>query len=139
MRARNEGQHGSGMQQRRQAPAGQRRHEGQYEQRQVTRRPDAVGEWIWRRYRRWLWRVVDVRGIDRMVVESGHQSVGLAQWLWETVDVRQIEKGSDQIGRAADASGKKLNDVEPRTIQHHLGVLIAWLVAAILFFYWLVL
>jgi NADH-quinone oxidoreductase subunit L len=90
-------------------------------------------------FAQWLWRVVDVRGIDRTVVESGNQSVGLAQWLWEAVDVRQIEKGSDQIGRAADASGKKLNEVEPRTIQHHLGVLITWLVAAILFFYWLVL
>ena len=117
-------------------------------------------------FSRWMWRVVDVRGIDRAVVESGNQSVGLARWLWKTidvrvidravektggksvglarylweaVDVRRIEKGADQIGRAADASGKKLNDVEPRTIQHHLVVLITWLVAAILFFYWFVL
>ena len=88
---------------------------------------------------RWLWRIVDVRVVDRAVEETGGQSVRLARWLWEAVDVRQIEKSSDQIGRAADASGKKLNEVEPRTIQHHLGVLIAWLVAAILFFYWLVL
>ncbi|MEE2707740.1 MAG: NADH-quinone oxidoreductase subunit L [Planctomycetota bacterium] len=91
------------------------------------------------RVARWLWRVVDVRGVDRAVVESGTQSVGLARWLWEAVDVRRIEKASDQIGRAANASGKKLNDVEPRTIQHHLVVLIGWLVVAILFFYWLVL
>ena len=65
--------------------------------------------------------------------------VGLARWLWEAVDVRRIDKSSDQIGRAADASGKKLKDYEPRTIQHHLVVLIGWLVAAILLFYWLVL
>jgi NADH-quinone oxidoreductase subunit L len=88
---------------------------------------------------RWLWRIVDVRVVDRAVEETGGQSVKLARWLWEAVDVRQIEKSSDQIGRAADASGKKLNEVEPRTIQHHLGVLIAWLVAVILCFYWLVL
>jgi len=76
-----------------------------------------------------------VRVIDRAVEKTGGKSVG----LWEAVDVRRIERGTDQIGRAADASGKRLYDVEPRTIQHHLVVLIAWLVAAILFFYWLVL
>ena len=116
------------------------------------------GGWLWRvidvrgidravvesgnqsvRVARWLWRVIDVRGIDRAVVESGNQSGRVARWLWEAVDVRRIEKVSDQIGFAADASGKKLNDVEPRTIQQHLVVLIAWLVAAMLFFYWLVL
>jgi hypothetical protein len=89
-------------------------------------------------FARWMWRVVDVRGIDRAVVESGTQGVGLARWLWEAVEVRRIEKASDQIGRAADASGKRLNDVEPRTIQHHLIVLIGWLVVAMLFFYWFV-
>ena len=88
---------------------------------------------------RWLWGRIDVRLIDRAVEKSGTQSVGLARWLWEAIDVRRIDKSSDQIGRVADASGKKLNNIEPRTIQHHLVVLIAWLVAAILFFYWLVL
>ena len=87
----------------------------------------------------WLWRVVDVRGIDRAVVDGGNQGVGLAGWPGKAVDVRRIEKSSDKIGRAADASGKKLNDVEPRTIQHHLVVLIAWSVGVILFFYWFVL
>jgi len=114
---------------------------------------------------RWLWRVVDVRGIDRVVVESGHQSVGLARWLWrvidvrvidravestggrsvglarwmwEVVDVRRIERNVERIGRAADATGHKLQDVEPRTLQHHLLILNLWLVVAILFFYWVV-
>ena len=87
----------------------------------------------------WMWRVVDVRGIDRVVVESGHQSVGLARWLWEVIDVRRIEKNAEQIGRAADATGHKLQDVEPRTLHHHLLVLISWLVVAIVFFYWFVL
>jgi hypothetical protein len=77
--------------------------------------------------------------IDRAVEQTGGQSVGLARWLWETVDVRRIEKSSNQIGRAADASGEKLKDYEPRTIQHYLVVLIAWLIVAILFSYWLVL
>jgi NADH-quinone oxidoreductase subunit L len=91
------------------------------------------------RLAQWLWRVVDVRGIDRTVVESGHQSVGLARWLWEAVDVRRIEKSAEQIRRAADVTGHKLQDVEPRSLQHHLLVLNLWLVVAIAFFYWFVL
>ena len=114
----------------------------------------------------WLWRVVDVRGIDRTVVEGGHRSVGLARWLWhtidvraidrtientggqsvglarwllETIDVRRIDKSSEQISHAADASGRKLRDIEPRTIQHHMLVLIFWLVVTTTFFYLLVL
>ena len=91
------------------------------------------------RLARWLWQMIDVRVIDRAVEQTGGQSVGLARWLWETVDVRRIEKSSNQIGCAADASGEKLKDYEPRTIQHYLVVLIAWLIVAILFSYWLVL
>jgi NADH:ubiquinone oxidoreductase subunit 5 (subunit L)/multisubunit Na+/H+ antiporter MnhA subunit len=91
------------------------------------------------RLARWLWQMIDVRVIDRAVEQTGGQSVGLARWLWETVDVRRIEKSSNQIGRAADASGEKLKDYEPRTIQRYLVVLIAWLIVAILFSYWLVL
>jgi NADH-quinone oxidoreductase subunit L len=88
---------------------------------------------------RWLWRMIDVRVIDHAVEETGGKSVGLARWLWESIDMRRIEKSSDRIGQAADAGGKRLNEVEPRTLQHHLIVLITWLVVAILFFYWLVL
>jgi NADH-quinone oxidoreductase subunit L len=118
------------------------------------------------RFVKWLWRAIDVRGIDRAVVESGHQTIGLARWLWriidvqvidravertggqsialsrwlwEVIDVRRIEKTSEQIRRAADAAGHKLQDVEPRTLQHHFLVLISWLVVAIVFFYWVVL
>ena len=87
----------------------------------------------------WMWRVVDVRGIDRAVNETGDRSVGLARWLWEAVDVRRIERSADQIGETVDVSGRKLRDVEPRTLQHHLVVLIAWLIVAIVFFYGFVL
>ncbi len=88
---------------------------------------------------RWLWRMIDVRVIDRTVERTGSRSVGLARWLWEVIDVRRIEKNAERIGRAADATGHKLQDVEPRTLQHHLLVLISWLVVAIVFFYWFVL
>ncbi len=88
---------------------------------------------------RWLWQMIDVRVIDRAVERTGGQSVGLARWLWEVIDVRRIEKTVERIGRTADATGHKVQDVEPRTLQHHLLVLIFWLVVAIVFFYWFVL
>jgi len=88
---------------------------------------------------RWLWRRIDVRVIDRAVENTGSQSVGLARWLWEAIDVRRIEKNAERIGRAADATSHKLQEVEPRTLQHHLLVLNCWLVVAIVFFYWVVL
>ena len=90
-------------------------------------------------FSQWLWRVIDVRGIDRAVVEGGSQSVGLARWLWEFIDVRRIDKSAEQIGKAADEAGHKLQDIEPRTLQHHLLGLIFWLVLAFALFYWLVL
>jgi NADH-quinone oxidoreductase subunit L len=46
----------------------------------------------------WLWRVVDVRGIDRAVVGSGQQSVGLARWLWQMIDVRVIDRTVERTG-----------------------------------------
>ena len=49
-------------------------------------------------FAQWLWRVVDVRGIDRAVVESGHQSVGLARWLWQMIDVRVIDRTVERTG-----------------------------------------
>ena len=87
---------------------------------------------------RWLWRMIDVRVIDRAVESAGSRSVGLARWLWEVVDVRRIDKTVERIGQAADATGHKLQEVEPRTLQHHLLILNLWLVVAIVFFYWVV-
>ena len=88
---------------------------------------------------RWLWQSIDVRVIDRTVEGTGSRSVALARWLWEFIDYRRIEKSSDGIGHAADASGRKLQDVEPRTLQHHLLVLISWIVVAITILYLFVL
>jgi len=89
-------------------------------------------------FARWIWRMIDVRVIDRAVEGAGSMSVGLARCLWEAVDVRRIEKSVERIGRTADATGHKMQDVEPRTLQHHLIILNLWLVVAIVFFYWFV-
>ena len=87
---------------------------------------------------RWLWQVVDVRGIDRGVVGIGSQTVNFARWLWQIIDIRGIENNIERLGHQAEATGQILQKFEPRTLQHHLLVMIFWLVAAIGLFYWLV-
>jgi NADH-quinone oxidoreductase subunit L len=91
------------------------------------------------RLAQWLWRVIDVRGIDRMVDTSATSSVRLAQWLWRVIDVRGTEKTVERLGRLADGAGHVLEEIEPRTLQHHLGVVVCGLGLVIGLLYWLVL
>ena len=86
----------------------------------------------------WLWRVIDVKGIDRAVIGLGGSSVGLGRWLWRVVDVRWLEKNIGQVLQKADVAGNILQETESRTIQHHLLVMVFWLVSAIGLLYFLV-
>jgi NADH:ubiquinone oxidoreductase subunit 5 (subunit L)/multisubunit Na+/H+ antiporter MnhA subunit len=86
----------------------------------------------------WLWRVIDIKGIDRVVVGLGGSSVGFGRWLWRVVDVRWLGYNIGQILKGADAAGQILQETEPRTIQHHLLVMVFWLVLAIGLLYFLV-
>ena len=115
---------------------------------------------------RWLWHTVDVRLIDRAVTGLGSLSVTIARWLWEVVDLRLIDravgglgrftlkmtvwlwqivdiKGADRIfggiGRRSDATGLALRRLEPRLLQHHILVVILWMVGGIALFFWLIL
>jgi len=71
------------------------------------------------------------------VVGIGGQTVNLAQWLWQVIDIRGIEKNVERLAHQADATGHVLQKLAPRMLQHHLLVMIFWLVAAIGIFYWL--
>ena len=87
---------------------------------------------------RWLWQVIDIQGIDRTVTNLGGQSQNLAKWFWQIIDIRTIQKSVDRVGEQAEAAGQALQHVEPRMLQHHLLVLIFWLVIAITIIFWLV-
>ena len=87
---------------------------------------------------RWLWNVVDVSVIDRLVIEVGRQSANFARWLWQVIDVRGIEENAEGMGHQADSTGPLLQKVEPRTLQHHLFIMVFWLISAIGLFYLLV-
>ena len=86
---------------------------------------------------RWLWRVVDLR-IDRGVVGFGGRTVGLARWLREFFDKRVIDQNVERLAYTVDATGHALQKFEPRMLQHHLSIVVFWLVAAMGLFYWLV-
>lgn len=86
----------------------------------------------------WLWRVVDIKGIDRAVVGLGGTSVGFGRWLWRVIDIRWLENNVGQVFKGADTAGRILQETEPRTIQHHLLVMVFWLVSAICLLYFLV-
>ena len=78
----------------------------------------------------WLWRVVDIKGIDRIVMGIGQQSLGVGRWLWQVVDIRWLDHNVGQAGKQADRAGQILQEAEPRTLQHQLLVMILWLVLA---------
>jgi len=80
----------------------------------------------------WLWRVVDLRGVDRVVVGIGKQSLGIANWLWKAIDIKILDKNVNRAGGQAKATGDMMRELEPRTLQHHLLVMIFWLIFGIL-------
>jgi NADH-quinone oxidoreductase subunit L len=75
--------------------------------------------------------------VDRQVDNVGTGSVSIARWLGRIVDTGGISKTVDGVGRGVDATGHAAKRMEPRTLQHHLLVVVLWLVAALAFFYML--
>ncbi len=117
-----------------------------------------MAEWLWRavdlrgidywivesgtqtiRIARWLWRTVDVRGIDYWIVGSGRRSLTAAHWLWRTVDLRGIERMIGGIARQNEAYGEVLHEVEPRLLQQQIFVMILCLILAMGMTVWLLL
>lgn len=86
---------------------------------------------------RWLWQVIDLGLIDRVVVAVGSRSVTVAR-LMERIDRAGTTKSVEGVGFGVDASGRKLQGFLPRTLKHDLLVIVFWLAAALVFFYWFV-
>jgi NADH-quinone oxidoreductase subunit L len=89
-------------------------------------------------FARWLWRVVDLRGVDRVVVGVGKQNLGIANWLWKMVEVKVLDKNVSRVGDEAEATGDMMRELEPRTLQHHLLVMIFWLIVGMGLLFWFV-
>jgi len=85
---------------------------------------------------RWLWRVVDLGVIDRLVESIGIRSVGVARRM-ERINRTGTMKSVERLGRGVDVSGHTLQELQPRTLQHDLLVVVFWLAVALGFFYWI--
>ena len=85
----------------------------------------------------WLWQIMDIRIIDRFIHSIATYSVYFAERLWRIVDIRWLDR---KVGKVAEqvAAGQLLHEMEPRTIQHQLLVMIFWLVAMTGLLYFLV-
>ncbi|MGK0178676.1 MAG: NADH-quinone oxidoreductase subunit L [Nitrospinales bacterium] len=81
------------------------------------------------RFARWLWRVIDIKIIDNSIHLLATYSVSFAGWLWRIVDIRWLGQKVGQVAGKANAAGQLLQEIESRTIQHQLLVMIFWLVA----------
>ena len=64
--------------------------------------------------------------------------MGLGRWLWRVLDVRWLSYNVKQIVKGTDVAGQIIQETETRTIQHHLLVMVFWLVSAIGLLYVLV-
>jgi NADH-quinone oxidoreductase subunit L len=86
----------------------------------------------------WLWQIIDIRFIDRFVNFIGNFSVNFAGRLWRIVDIHWLDRRVEKIAGQANTAGQLLQEMESRTIQHQLLVMIFWLVAMIGLLYFLV-
>ncbi len=88
---------------------------------------------------RWLWEVVDLRLINRAVDGLGRFTLKMTVWLWQIVDIKGVDRAFGGLGRSSDATGLALRRLEPRLLQHHILVVILWMVGGIALFFWLIL
>jgi len=58
-------------------------------------------------------------------------SVYFARWLWRVIDIRFLGRKVGLVAEQANAAGQLLQEMESRTIQHQILVMIFWLVAMI--------
>ena len=67
----------------------------------------------------WLWQVVDLKGIDRAVNGIARLSILTARWLWQVIDIRGIDRTVTNIGGQSQSLAKLFwQIIDIRTIQN---------------------
>ena len=89
-------------------------------------------------YAGWLERSAETGVIGRAPEVTAGGLVRISGWLWRIVDRRGTDESLERFGRLADDTGKTLQRIGPRTLRHHLVIIVCWLVLAISLTYWLV-
>ena len=77
----------------------------------------------------WMWQIIDMNIIDNFIHFLANYTVKFARWLWRIVDIRWLERRMGQVAGQVNTAGQFLQDLEFRTIQHQLLVMVFWLVA----------
>ncbi len=113
---------------------------------------------------RWLFRRVDLQVINGTVhgfarvgratsdllevsTEAGLSSrapvaaagglVRLSGWLWRVIDHRGGDEALRRVGRLTEDAGGAMERIGPRTLRHHLVIIVCWLAIVIGLTYWL--
>jgi NADH-quinone oxidoreductase subunit L len=84
---------------------------------------------------RWLWRVLEGRGVDRAVNTTAGASMVTARWLWRVLEGRAIQGTVDRVSHQADVVGRFFDQRELHTLQEHLLLVVGGLAALLGLFY----
>jgi hypothetical protein len=52
-------------------------------------------------------------------------------WLWQVVDRQGTDESIQRVGGLAEDTGEALQRLGPRTLRHHLVIIVCWLSLAI--------
>lgn len=60
------------------------------------------------------------------------------QLAMERIEIKVLDKNVVRAGNQAASTGNMMQELEPRTLQHHLLVMIFWLIVGIGLLFWFV-
>ena len=79
----------------------------------------------------WLERLTETGLVDRGPDAAARALLRVSGWLWRVVDRRGTDETLTRLGRLADDTGDALQRHGPRTLRHHLVIIVCWLALAI--------
>ncbi len=80
---------------------------------------------------RWLERLTETGLTDRGPRAAATLLIRISGWLWQAVDRQGTGATLRRAGRVEDETGEALQRVGPRTLRHHLVIIVCWLSLAI--------
>ena len=85
----------------------------------------------------WLERLTEAGLIDRGPNAAASLLMRISNWLWRLVDRGGTEATAETAARQSEGTGEARPRTGPRTLRHHLVIIVCWLALAIGLTYWL--
>ena len=79
----------------------------------------------------WLERLTESGLVTRGPRVAVNLLVRVSGWLWRAVDKQATAETFQRVGGLADDTGETLQRIGPRTLRHHLVIIVCWLSLAI--------